>query len=178
MQLRRTKSSAVVLEKVSTRPHRTVVAAYLKPLYGNSMIGILIILIPLVVAFLATTRGMQPALAWVLSWPIIPIFVLVDEFVLPYMGGGASMFPLALIFGGFCGVISGGVGAVLASIYLKSKNKQKNASWILHRPYNHTAQADWKIQRLFAIRFLHNWKWPGPARLAWSVMLHKISVDQ
>ena len=34
-QLRRTKYSAVVLEKVSTRPIRSVVAAYLKPLSGS-----------------------------------------------------------------------------------------------------------------------------------------------
>jgi hypothetical protein len=44
----------------------------------------------------------------------------------PYRGGGASMWPIALIFGGFYGVIIGGVGVLAASYYLYLKRKKHN----------------------------------------------------
>lgn len=54
-------------------------------------------------------------LSWLASCIIVPAFVLIAEFVLPYQGGGASMWPIALIFGGLYGAIAGAVGVGAAS---------------------------------------------------------------
>lgn len=40
---------------------------------------------------------------------------LFAEFVLPYRGGGASMWPIALIFGGLYGAIAGAIGIGLVT---------------------------------------------------------------
>ena len=90
------------------------------------MVGFLILLLPFVFVFVASIRGMHPALAWVLSWTVIPTLVLLDEFILPYAGGGASFFPLTLILGGFYGVISGGGGAISAALFLKTKSGRRD----------------------------------------------------
>ncbi|HOW56594.1 MAG TPA: hypothetical protein PKZ12_01225 [Smithellaceae bacterium] len=64
---------------------------------------------------------MNEYIAWILSCLVMPAIIIFDEFVLPYRGGGASMWPLPLIFGGFYGVIIGGLGTGIASFYLKRK---------------------------------------------------------
>jgi len=79
------------------------------------------------VAFYASVRGIHPILAWFLSSPIIPVFVLLD-FFLNLSGGGASMFPISLIFGGIYGVLAGGGGAVAAAIFLKIKSNKVKSS--------------------------------------------------
>lgn len=44
---------------------------------------------------------MKPSKGIVIIPPgIICLYILFAEFVLPYQGGGASMWPLAIIFGG------------------------------------------------------------------------------
>lgn len=57
----------------------------------------------------------REARSWLASCTVVPTFVLVSEFVLPYSGGGASMWPIALAFGGFVGALAGGAGVLLAS---------------------------------------------------------------
>lgn len=51
----------------------------------------------------------------------MPAIVLFYEFVIPYQGGGASMWPIAFVLGGFYGSIAGGAGVAAASYYLKKK---------------------------------------------------------
>ncbi|MBI2999980.1 MAG: hypothetical protein HYY46_16245 [Deltaproteobacteria bacterium] len=51
-------------------------------------------------------------LAWAVSCTIVPAFVVFVEFVLPYEGGGASMWPVALLFGGIYGATAGGFGVL------------------------------------------------------------------
>jgi hypothetical protein len=46
----------------------------------------------------AKTRRKLPS--WLASCCVVPVFVLFAEFILPYKGGGASMWPIALMFGG------------------------------------------------------------------------------
>lgn len=91
---------------------------------------------PLVIALIVTfttglvvrLQGKSQYLAWLLSSLVIPIFVLFDAFVLPYRGGGASMWPIALVIGSFVGSLVGGLGVVIASYYLKKKdNSQPDA---------------------------------------------------
>ncbi len=43
------------------------------------------------------------------------------EFILPYRGGGASFWPIALFFGGIYGAIAGGLGVMIASFFMKDK---------------------------------------------------------
>lgn len=75
---------------------------------------------------LVRLQGKPEFLAWLLSSLIMPAFVLVDTFALPYRGGGASMWPVALVMGSFVGSLVGGLGVVVASFYLrKQQNSQK-----------------------------------------------------
>jgi hypothetical protein len=87
------------------------------------MPAIVALIITFFVGLVLRLRSMHMFKAWLLSCCVIPIFVLFSEFVLPYMGGGASMWPIALLFGGIFGAISGGLGTIIASIYLKIRCK-------------------------------------------------------
>jgi len=88
---------------------------------------------PLVIALILTFTtglvvrllGKSQYLAWFLSSLVMPIFVLVDAFVLPYRGGGASMWPIALVIGSFVGSLVGGLGAVAASYYVRKKESSQ-----------------------------------------------------
>ena len=82
---------------------------------------IILLLIPCVTGAVIRLRGEKETRAWFLSSLALPVIVLFDEFVLPYRGGGASMWPIALVMGGFYGVISGGLGVAVASFYLKKR---------------------------------------------------------
>ena len=83
--------------------------------------SILIIILPGIVGLILRLRSFREIPAWLLSCTVIPIFILVDEFFLPYRGGGASMWQIALAFGSFYGAMTGGFGVVIASYYLKRK---------------------------------------------------------
>lgn len=91
---------------------------------------------PLVIALILTfaaglvarLQGKSQPLAWLLSSLVIPVFVLFDAFILPYRGGGASMWPIALVIGSFVGSLVGGLGVVAASYYLrKTESSQPDA---------------------------------------------------
>ncbi|MBP1762717.1 MAG: hypothetical protein H6Q64_2259 [Firmicutes bacterium] len=88
------------------------------------MVAIIFLIITFFVGLLLRLRGMNEYIAWILSCLVMPAFIIFDEFVLPYGGGGASMWPLPLILGGFYGVIIGGLGAGIASFYLKRKERK------------------------------------------------------
>lgn len=88
------------------------------------MSAIIVLIIPFLVGLILRLRGMNEYLAWISSCLVMPVFIIFDEFVLPYRGGGASMWPIPLIFGGFYGVIVGGLGAGIASFYLKRKTRK------------------------------------------------------
>jgi len=79
------------------------------------------LILTFLIGLILRLRGMRVFLAWLLSCCFMPAFVLFAEFVLPYMGGGASMWPIALVVGGFYGFIIGGLGVAIASFYLKRK---------------------------------------------------------
>ncbi len=88
------------------------------------MPAIVALIIAFLVGLVVKLRGMHMLNAWFLSCCVIPVFVLLSEFILPYMGGGASMWPIALLFGGIYGAISGCLGTIVASIYLKLRCKR------------------------------------------------------
>lgn len=80
-------------------------------------------MLPGIIGFILRLRNVREIPAWLLSCTIIPVVILADEFLLPYQGGGASMWPIALAFGSFYGAMTGGVGVVLASYYIKRKTR-------------------------------------------------------
>lgn len=89
---------------------------------------IILLLIPFVTGAVIRLRGIKETRSWFLSSLVLPVIAIFDEFVLPYRGGGTSMWPIALVMGGFYGVISGGLGVAAASFYLKKRanTQQKN----------------------------------------------------
>lgn len=87
-----------------------------------------LLITPFIAGAVIRLRGKKEAMALLVSSLVLPIIVLIDEFVLPYRGGGASMWPIALVMGGFYGVISGGLGVVVASFYLKKRGNTQPVS--------------------------------------------------
>jgi hypothetical protein len=87
------------------------------------MPAIVALIIAFLIGLVLRICGRHMLIAWLFSCCVIPVFVLTSEFILPYMGGGASMWPIALLFGGIYGAISGGLGTIVASIYLKLRCK-------------------------------------------------------
>ncbi len=79
------------------------------------MAAYLTLLLAFAVGAVLCTITRHEARSWLASCAVVPAFVLIAEFVLPYSGGGASMWPIALVFGGFMGALAGGAGVLLAS---------------------------------------------------------------
>ena len=67
------------------------------------------------VGMLVCIKTKRELFAWLAASAVMPTFVLFAEFLLPYQGGGASMWPIALILGGVVGSICGAIGVWLAS---------------------------------------------------------------
>jgi hypothetical protein len=91
------------------------------------MPAILAIIFAFFIGFYLSLRGIHPLLALLLASCVVPFFVLFAEFVLPYMGGGASMWPIALMFGGCYGFASGGLGVLIALAVIKIKKRKSKA---------------------------------------------------
>jgi len=70
------------------------------------MPAIIVLIITLLVGLITLLRGINEYIAWILSCCIMRAFILSTEFVLPYMGGGASMRPIALAVGSFVALLS------------------------------------------------------------------------
>ncbi len=85
------------------------------------MAAYLALLSAFVVGAALCARTQREARSWLASCTVVPAFVLVSEFVLPYSGGGASMWPIALVFGGLIGALAGGAGVLLASWLLDKR---------------------------------------------------------
>ena len=75
--------------------------------------AILAIIFAGLAGFLAMLFKVKPINAWLIGCTIVPAFILVNEFVMPYQGGGASMLPIALVFGGAFGAASSAIGVLI-----------------------------------------------------------------
>lgn len=73
------------------------------------------ILLALMVGALGYAKTGRKLQSWLTACLVVPAFVLFAEFVLPHQGGGASMWSIALFFGGAMGAVAAGAGVVLAS---------------------------------------------------------------
>ncbi|KPJ92614.1 MAG: hypothetical protein AMJ53_09010 [Gammaproteobacteria bacterium SG8_11] len=81
--------------------------------------AIVAIFIAGMVGLIARLLKVRPLKAWLIGCTIVPAFVLFVEFVLPYQGGGASMWPIALVFGGAYGAVSSAIGVFIAGLIVK-----------------------------------------------------------
>lgn len=63
------------------------------------MAFVIMLLVAFVLAFVLQRNGKR--LLYAVSAPVVCVvaLVLVDAYVLPYRGGGASMWPIAILFG-------------------------------------------------------------------------------
>lgn len=79
------------------------------------MLALIAIFAALLLPFVLIRTRVRPVFAWLVSCLVVPGFVLFTEFVLPYSGGGASMWPIAVVFGTIYGAAAGAVGTLIAS---------------------------------------------------------------
>lgn len=82
--------------------------------------AIFAIVAALILSLVLCASGVRLVYAFLLGCLVVPAFVLVSEFVVPCSGGGASMWPAALLFGGIYDAASSGAG-VLAGHFIRNR---------------------------------------------------------
>jgi hypothetical protein len=90
------------------------------------MVAIIALTIVCFAGFILRYRGKNNIISILLPSLIMPVLILIDEFILPYRGGGASMWPIALAFGSFYGFMASGFGVVLAQFIIKRKSQKSH----------------------------------------------------
>jgi hypothetical protein len=83
---------------------------------------LIILLLPAAVGGGLTLYTKKTFMSWLLSCLVIPLLVLASELLspfLPYFGGGASLWPIALTLGGVLGAVAGAIGVLMASTALQ-----------------------------------------------------------
>ena len=74
------------------------------------------IAVGLVAARLLAGRRAAGWVAGVTAWLLMLAYLLVNEYVLPYRGGGASMWPIAQLFGGTIAAVVAALSCSLAQV--------------------------------------------------------------
>jgi hypothetical protein len=92
------------------------------------MEAIIALIITFFVGLALKVKGCSANKALALASLIMPSFFLITGFILPYKDGGASMWPIALIFGTIYGIIVGGLGVVAGAYFLKWQLRTHNNS--------------------------------------------------
>ena len=83
------------------------------------MMATFLVLLSALVSFSASAKKVHPGLAWLAGFLVVPFSILFQEFVLPPQGGVASMWPIALAFGGLYGAVASGVGILAARLVFR-----------------------------------------------------------
>jgi hypothetical protein len=83
------------------------------------MLALIAVFVAFLLPFALVRNRLRPLFAWLVSCLVVPGFVLFVEVVLPYSGGGASMWPIALGFGAIYGAAAGGIGTLIAARVVK-----------------------------------------------------------
>lgn len=91
------------------------------------MDAIIALIITFFLGFALKVKGCSSNKALALASLIMPLFILTAQFILPYKGG-ASMWPIALIFGTIYGIIVGGLGVLAGAFFFKWQIKNPNNS--------------------------------------------------
>ena len=79
--------------------------------------------------FFGTRHGLKRSLlaAYLVPWFVLLAAILITEALVPYQGGGASMWPIAQFFGGTAAAVFGGVGHKLARARLARRSGLKSS---------------------------------------------------
>jgi hypothetical protein len=104
-------------QKILRRYTRKVSSGFKKTKNMEVVILIIVVAISGLVCYLKSRKFL---ISWFISSLIVPAFVLFSEFVMPYKGSGASLWPIAFIFGGVAGTVSGLIGASIGYAILKA----------------------------------------------------------
>ena len=62
-----------------------------------------------------------------IPWFALLAYLLIAEYVLPYHGGGASMWPIAQLFGGTAAAVAGLIAATIAQEVRHRRKRRSNA---------------------------------------------------
>lgn len=83
--------------------------------------AILAICAALIVALVLSASGVRLVFSFLWGCLVVPTFVVFAEFGLPYSGGGASMWPVALLFGGAYGAAASAIGTISGQLLRKNR---------------------------------------------------------
>ena len=75
------------------------------------------------VGFIFKYKRSSPNRALAFASLVMPASVLIAEFILPHKNNGASMWPIALIFGTIYGIIVGLLGVIAGAYFLRWRLK-------------------------------------------------------
>ncbi|MET0065627.1 MAG: hypothetical protein ABW076_04705 [Candidatus Thiodiazotropha sp.] len=89
----------------------------------QAMWAVVAISIAGITGFIARRYKTRPWHAWLIGCAVVPLFVLVDEFVLTTAETGASLWPAALLFGTFYGAVSSALGVFIAGRFGSHKTE-------------------------------------------------------
>ncbi|MET0026100.1 MAG: hypothetical protein ABW101_00575 [Candidatus Thiodiazotropha sp.] len=86
------------------------------------MWAVIAVILAGLMGFIARLYKTGPWYAWLMGTVVVPAFVLIDEFVFSTQEAGASLWPVALLFGMFYGAVSSAVGVLIAGRIVKSSS--------------------------------------------------------
>lgn len=75
------------------------------------------------VGFAFKVKRYSPNKALALASLVTPSLIIISKFILPHKDAGASMWPIALLFGTIFGIIVGGLGIVAGAYFLIWQSK-------------------------------------------------------
>jgi asparagine N-glycosylation enzyme membrane subunit Stt3 len=91
------------------------------------MAFLIILLVAFVLALALQRKGKRLGYAVLAPVASFVVFVLFDAYVLPYRGGGVSMWPIAIMFGAPVAFAGGLLGFIIGRRFGKPSKGEENA---------------------------------------------------
>lgn len=89
----------------------------------NTEIAIILLVI-VGVTLLLKVKNVSNYIVWLIGLSIFPTAILIDEFILPYRGGGASMWPIAIVVSIFYSLLGVAIGTSIAGYIKRNRNDE------------------------------------------------------
>ena len=89
----------------------------------NTEIAIILLVI-VGVTLLLKVKNVSNHIVWLIGLSIFPTAILIDEFILPYRGGGASMWPIAIVVSIFYSLLGVAIGTSIAGYIKRNRNDE------------------------------------------------------
>ncbi|HSA24877.1 MAG TPA: hypothetical protein P5076_25675, partial [Myxococcota bacterium] len=90
-----------------------------------NVFNILAIVATFGVGFFLRLRLKKDIPAFLAACGVLPVWILFAEFALPYQGGGASFWPIAVVYGLVVGSLVGGLGVFLGRLWSGERTAAK-----------------------------------------------------